>query len=261
MRRSLCWLMVVLVGCAHGLGAGGGDAWHSPEGLGDARWGMTPEELLTAVGPAEQLGPERYRLHQPIDGQPSMVTYDFVGGHLASATVQADSNAGNPAAYDERFQALRIRYGEPLPPPGSRDNTGDDVLTAVAIIGALVLVGVLVVALAGKGGAGGAGHLGAGFHGAAPAHAALPPPAVSRPGVAAGWVALDTLRLSEDALVIASMAPPPGVPGAPPPPAGGWVAEWKTPETHVLLLGANLGQPDATVVECYRSLRLAQGPR
>ncbi|MBS2029087.1 MAG: hypothetical protein JST54_14385 [Deltaproteobacteria bacterium] len=267
MRRKLSALVLALLaGCAHtgALPPADRDAYRSAEGFEGAKWGQTPEELKPLVEGAEHPDPITYRHHENIEGRPAWVTYSFPDGHLATVTVQYDPPTGTPGDFDASFDVLSRKLGTPLPPPGARNHDEDVALTVAAVAAAVLVVGIIVAIVAHSGGGGGhvgnVGHVASGashVHAAAAILPAVPPAGVFHPVRDACWLDFAAVRLTLDAMQIAIIANDVnGQPLPPPPSPGGWMAEWRTPDTDVLLLGVNLGTPQASLVESYRSVAL-----
>jgi hypothetical protein len=133
------------------------DSYRAEEGYGAAVWGMTPEELQSAVPGLSRCGLDVWCGRAEVAGKPANAGYAFVNGHLAQVVVSVDSS--NPKQdFTEVAPTLHDQFGEPASKAGVSDETVGAVIAAVLLIGIVVIV---AAALGHHGGGGSVGHLGA----------------------------------------------------------------------------------------------------
>lgn len=245
-------LAALLAGCAH-TRALPPEGYRSPEGFGEAKWGMTPADLSARLDGAELLDPHTYRTREQVDGRNAQVTYAFPSGRLSAVTVQYEI-----ADFDGNYDLLSHRYGKPLPPPGARAEE-NAALTVAAVVAAVLVIGI-IIAIATHGHGGGGHASGPAVHGAAAIAASVPPAGIVHPVRDACWLDFAALQMADASLHVAVAASAAADAPPPPPPPGGWMAEWRTDETDVVLLGVELGTPRASVAVSYRSVALNPPP-
>lgn len=85
--------------------------YRSSEGVRDAVWGMTEDEVIARKGPPAQRSPGLLMFDDPIDGVPVPSTWAFFEGHLAQVKSRFAADRENAGRVEA---ALGQKYGAPV---------------------------------------------------------------------------------------------------------------------------------------------------
>lgn len=86
------------------------ERYRSDEGVRDAHWGITMDELRGIKGEPLQVGEGALQYREEIDGVPLVLTYVFFRGHLAEVRGQL---ALQQISRERLLSALKQKYGAP----------------------------------------------------------------------------------------------------------------------------------------------------